>query len=238
MTAKPVTVCVPVMTRYDLLRELLMSLRVSTLRPARVIVFNCGRSDVVNSAVADACDIPLTVVEPSRHTGLAEVINWFIRNTVEERVITNDDVVFGPDTLSVMVASDGDVVGPRNRPNEFATFSCFLLRDSCVAKVGVFDELISPGYIYFEDCDYGVRMARAGATIVEVDCNIRHGGSQTLRAMTPEQQQEHHRKFQIAARNYHSKWGGEPQHEVFSYPNELVPGLSLPGLSVVCHEIQ
>ena len=137
---------------------------------------------------------------------VAESWNWFIQNVPEERVIANDDVEFAPDSLEKLVAADADLVWAG------CGFSCFLLRDSCVRKVGLFDEAISPGYAYYEDEDYLQRIDGRGTRpavvrLANVDCGVVHKQSQTLKVASPEGMAEHHRKFRIAQKNYMQKWG-------------------------------
>lgn len=90
-------------------------------------------------------------------------------------------------------------------------FSCFMIRDACVEKIGLFDETISPGYGYYEDEDYLQRLDGRGtkpraATAENVNCGIIHLKSQTLVASTHEEILEHHRKFKVAQANYIKKW--------------------------------
>lgn len=136
--------------------------------------------------------------------GVAESWNWFIENVPEERVICNDDVNFAPDSLERLVATKGDIVSAG------CGFSCFVIRDSCVRKIGLFDESISPGYGYYEDDDYMARLRRGGLHFASIDCGVAHLVSQTLKSFTEAEMQEHHRKFHIARANFVSKWGMMP----------------------------
>lgn len=199
-------VCIPVLKRYDLLRELLVSLQQSTIQPD-VWIINNGK-DTARLDVA----IGITVHPPFVHTpmqpmGVAESWNWFIQHVPEERVIVNDDITFAPDSLAKLSSSTADLVWAKD-----IGFSCFLIRDSCVEKVGFFDESISPGYGYYEDEDYlqrldgrGTRMPSAVAE--NVVCGVKHVRSATLAACSPVETAEHHRKFKIAQSNYMQKWG-------------------------------
>lgn len=195
-------VCVPVLKRYDLLAGLLRSLDKGSTRPNAVYVIDNGRRYA-------SVDVGLTVCvhTPEQPMGIAESWNWFIRHVPEERVIVNDDVVFAEDSLARLVASKADLVWAAG-----CGFSCFLLRDACVEKIGLFDETISPGYGYYEDDDYLQRLdgrgTRAPSAVAEnVECGVTHLRSQTLAVNTPEEMSEHHRKFRIAQRNYMRKWG-------------------------------
>lgn len=148
------------------------------------------------------------VFTPAERMGVAAAWNWFIDNAPEERVIANDDVTFAYDSLAKLLASDADIVWAE------AGFSCFVLRDACIAKLGRFDETLSPGYGYYEDCDYLQRLDGKGtrapsARAETVKAGIRHFHSGTLKAASHAEIIEHHRKFKIAQANYARKWGLE-----------------------------
>ena len=94
-------------------------------------------------------------------------------------------------------------------------FSCYLMRDSAVQKVGKFDEAISPGYAYWEDIDYDMRvrlfMEGGGQWLQQnAPCTVLHAGSQTNEAATLEEIQDHHRKFEIAKANIIAKYAHLP----------------------------
>lgn len=214
-----INVCVPVLRRYDLLRELLLSLERSTVVPNRVCIINNGR-DVprLRVAVAGVC-LRLGVLTPKESLGVAASWNWFINNVEEERIIANDDVVFAPESLAKIIASKADIVWSSG-------FSCFLIRDTCVRKLGLFDEAISPGYGYYEDDDYLQRLDGRGtrepsAVAENVDAGVVHTKSGTLKGATHAEVLEHHRRFKIARVNYAKKWGLE---EVFERELALQAG--------------
>ena len=202
-----VYVCVPVLKRYDLLRGMLMSLGRSTVIPAAVYVMNNGRrEDLLEVALREApCEV--VVETPAENLGVAKTWNWFIHNVPEDRIIVNDDIVFAPTSISKLTAHDLDLAWAQN-----CGFSCFVIRDSCVEKLGFFDETISPGYGYYEDDDYLQRLDGRGtrepsAKAGNVECGVRHLRSQTLAANSIIEMQDHHRRFKIAQSNYMKKWG-------------------------------
>jgi hypothetical protein len=202
-----VNVCVPVLKRYDLLRDMLLSLDAGKRQPTNVYIIDNGQNGArLNEAVAGMTPYVFT---PSRPLGLAEAWNWFVQHVPEERLICNDDLLFPPDALRQIASTPGDFVSALPGSN---ACSCFLLRDSCVAKVGLFDETISPGYAYFEDCDYIERMIMQGIPITGAECGVIHvgSGSNTIGKNTHEQWMEHHRKFSIAQENFRAKWGRLP----------------------------
>jgi hypothetical protein len=169
------------------------------------IIDNGRNTPELMQVVADHNEIhTFTPVHPM---GLAESWNWFIANVPEERVIVNDDVLFAYESLEKMVAVPGDFVSALAGTN---ACSCFIIRDSCVRKVGLFDETISPGYAYFEDCDYVERMLQLNVKITAVECGVQHIGSQTIAANSPSEMAEHHVKFIKARSNFVAKWGRMP----------------------------
>lgn len=199
-------VCVPVLRRYDMLHSL-----VASVPPGVMLhVIDNGRcADRLAKALEGR---PADVHTPKVPMGVAASWNWFIENVPEDRVIANDDVTFMPDSLQRIVETDGDFVSPLLGQ----AYSCFLLRDSCVGKIGVFDEAISPGYAYFEDCDYSERMMAHGFRITHLECGVTHAKSQTLAACSAAERNEHHRRFHIAQANFVAKWGRMPEGMVAS----------------------
>ena len=202
-----INVCVPVLKRYDLLRELLASLAESLIEPSAVYVIDNGLNEAAVKRATDGFLFPIVIHTPEANLGVAASWNWFIENASEERVICNDDVTFAPDSLEKLIAPSADIIWAKG-----CGFSCFVLRDGCVEKLGVFDETISPGYGYYEDDDYLMRLDGRGtrppkARAAEADCGVAHAKSQTLAARTPEEMEEHHRLFWIAQTNYVNKWG-------------------------------
>jgi hypothetical protein len=202
-----INICTMVLNRYDMLRALLLSLQHSTVVPDAVYVINNGLDkDKIADAIADTVK-GVVVLNPNRPLGVAESWNWFINNVGEDRIITNDDIEFAPESIAVMLADPADFVSCTYG------FSCFLLRASCIQKVGLFDEAISPGYGYFEDMDYLHRMRLADVADSVVKCGTVHHQSRTPAAYTQEEWLAHHRRFALAHGNYVSKWSQLPRDE-------------------------
>lgn len=209
-----VHVCIPVLRRYDLLRRLLLSLKDSTVLPQVHLIDNGRDANKLQAAVWQTCR-HIQVYNPSLHDrslSVAESWNAFLEHVPEERVIVNDDIVFAPHSLQRMVETGGDMIFAHG-------FSCFLIRNSCVEKVGKFDENISPGYAYYEDCDYMERMrleCQRGnwVSMHDVDAGVKHGehgqGSCTFRVGTDEEVNEHWRRHHLAHMNFLQKYGAEP----------------------------
>ncbi len=218
--------CIPVLKRYDHLRSLLLSLRDSTVPVDVLHIVNNGRNeDALTEALLDTISARLDVLTPAEPMGLAASWNYMIRNSSDERLISNDDMEFGPKSLRLLMEAPGDLVSAA----KINMCSCFILRDSCVEKVGYFDETISPGYAYFEDNDYAERMVDAGAVRGNVECGVIHKGSQTMAAYDAREHIEHSRKFEIAEQNFVKKWGFHPRdHRPANYNRPFDPARPLP----------
>lgn len=201
-----INLCIPVLKRYDLLRGTVHSAQSGNARPDIYYIIDNGRNNTKLMEAIQDFDIHARVHTPKRPYGVAESWNWFIKHVPEERIIANDDLIFGPTSIEQLLASKADLVWA-----EGCGFSCFVLRDSCVEKLGLFDETISPGYGYYEDEDYLQRLdgrgTRAPSAIAEqVACDVIHIKSATLKARSHTELLEHHRKFKIAQANYAKKW--------------------------------
>lgn len=203
---KPLHLCVPVLNRYDLLRQMFLSLQHSTLQPTMVHIVDNGNGGAAMDAARSVLKVPSEVFTPRSPYGVAQAWNTFLA-VPEERIITNDDVVFTPTSLEQLVAVPGDMVAAL--PG--SAFSCFLIRDSLVQKVGTFDETISPGFAYFEDCDYEERMRLAGTMFVYAEVGVQHVHSATRAALSGPESQDFNRKFLIAQENFFAKWGRMPE---------------------------
>jgi hypothetical protein len=211
-----VNVLAAVFSRYDCLRNLALSLEQSTRRPDVFWVIDHGYDAVkIQEALRDTFSGDIAVVSLP-DPGACYAGNWSFRHVVGEKIWCGDDVTFEANAIERMVNTPGDFILPRRTLNAFA---CHLLRDETFARVGLFDESISPRYLYYEDCDYSYRMGLLGIkeTVVE-DAVVNHVGSATYKSYTDEQMEDHHRKFIIAKKNYIAKWGGTPHEETFTLP--------------------
>lgn len=201
-----INVCVPVLKRYDLLQRMVESLRDSTMKVDKVFVINNGKDETRLTRALSTTNIVTDVLLPNTPMGVAESWNWFIQNVPEHRIITNDDITFAPRSIEMLLAPQADLIW-----SEGHGFALFAIRDSCVKKLGLFDENISPGYGYYEDEDYLQRLdGRGTRTPSAIAANAKTGAchehSATLKTASHKEILEHHRKFKIAQRNYIEKW--------------------------------
>lgn len=201
-----INICVPVLRRYDLLERLALSLQQSRVKPDALYVINNGLNELALAPALRAAPCFTYVHTPAHQLGVAESWNWFIDNVAAERIIANDDITFAPESIAKLLAPDAELIWA-----DGVGFSCFVIRDSCVQKIGKFDEEISPGYGYYEDEDYLQRLDGRGtrtpsAKAVNVACGVNHYHSATLQAASHAEILEHHRKFKLAQSNYIKKW--------------------------------
>jgi GT2 family glycosyltransferase len=207
-----ITLCIPTLSRYDLLKRCLESAEAGIIKPDRYLVIDNGGS-------LDLKLPKLEVVKFGYNLGVAKSWNYFINYTEEVRVICNDDIFFHPETLRNLLAEyEGNQI-TCTRDLEASSFSLFTIGDELVNTVGLFDESISPGYAYFEDNDYAYRMELLGYQIHRVhNCSCGHFGSATLKNYSSREMEDHHNKFRIAQNNYQKKWGGLPGKEEYKTP--------------------
>lgn len=216
---KKVYVGFPILNRYDLLPLVFDGFCKSSIIPNEVIIVNNGLNKYLIEKVLMLHHYPFTtrIIQPEKNIGVAKAWNMIIKETQIERIIINDDVIMNSDTIKALLDTDGEIVAC-SKFSSLNAYSCFLIRDSCVEKVGYFDEEISPDYAYFEDNDYQYRLELNGIVMKRADCSAEHinGGSRTMNAYSPSQLQVHHMKFNYARNNYIEKWGGEPYHETYT----------------------
>ena len=214
-----VTLGIPTLNRYDLLKVTIRSAETGTLKPDRYIVIDNG-GKFKRDSFYDTLGDRLVVKSFGKNLGVAASWNVLSRETPDIRIISNDDISFFEDSIEILVKSfsTDKVIYPAGIPST-NSFSCFILPDEIIKLVGEFDEKISPGYAYFEDNDYYRRMILQGVPLVGVpECKLNHFGSSTLRSLTEKEKREHHEKFKKAKDYYIKKWGGEPGKEKHRIP--------------------
>lgn len=221
-----INICIPTLNRSDLLNELIGSIRSSILLPTAIwVIDNGGRffapeKNISEEHFIDSYGIFHHYFKYGYNLGVAGSWNKFIQMTNDIRIITNDDSKFYPNTIDLLVDAfnPNAIHYPAGIPST-NSFSCFMIPDGVIGKVGLFDEEISPNYAYFEDRDYHRRMELVGCELLGVpDCQLDHQVSSTIRAYTPEQRSDHHRRFELAKANFFRKWGGLPHQELYTTP--------------------
>ena len=218
---KLVYVGFPILNQYELLPSVLQSLSKGTVVPDKLIIVNNGLNEyqIQKALLLDNYSFETKVLQPEKNIGVAKAWNMIIKESRDERLIMNDDILLEKDTLQVLLDTEGEVVCCE-KPSGLNAFACFLIRDSAVEKVGYFDEAISPNYAYYEDNDYKRRMDLLGLSVKRAKCSAEHfmGGSRTMNTLSPSRLQAHHMRFNLATENYIKKWGGLPDEELFTVP--------------------
>lgn len=184
-----------------------------TVKPDGIYIINNG------VGVVELRYSNMTVYNPGTNLGVAASWNWFIKNVPQTRLICNDDIIFFDNSIEKIIGNckEAAMYCPNNMLAN--SFSCFVLTDSLLERVGLFDETISPNYAYFEDNDYYRRMQLLGLDIKVIeDCFVGHEHSSTLKRYTAIEKSRHDEKFRQARYKYKMKWGGEPGKEVFKTP--------------------
>lgn len=205
-----ITVCIPTLNSIGTFWKCVDSVLNSSIE-CNIVVIDNGR--YINELRER-----MVIHRPLSNLGVAGSWNWFIDNVPADRIITNDDIVFDQYAIEELCKSNDhrNLICPVNLGSPF---SCFLLPDEVVEKVGKFDEWISPRYAYFEDNDYSYRMSLLDVGITRAEnSTVDHVGSSTIKHFDKLKEKTHHDKFRLARDHYEKKWGGEPGHEKFTRP--------------------
>jgi len=144
-------------------------------------------------------------------------------------LVLNNDVEIRPDTYRQLLVHpyDGFVTcvsvsdhAQLRYPDQPASdsphpdFSCFLIHEHVWVRVGPFDELFEPAYC--EDCDYHVRMHRAGIRAVAIDLPFFHQVSSTAKNASPAERSAIERGAVRSRERFRCLYGcipGTPQYE-------------------------
>jgi GT2 family glycosyltransferase len=211
-----IAVCVPTLKRYDLLAKLIASLENDSLKPDQYLIMDNG-STLTRSMLPQTFGEVKIYKNAIGNIGVAKSWNFFIYNHPEDiRIICNDDIIFHEDFIknSVEQFDENAILCPMLAN----AFSCFILPNKVIQKIGLFDENISPNYGYFEDNDYSRRMMLIGMEIkLSNNTILTHSKSSTLQSFNAIERKEHDKKFQLAQANYIKKWGGVPGKELFNH---------------------
>lgn len=185
------------------------------------------------------------IIDP-QVSGLAAIWNLGVKKARELDcslfAILNNDIILSPNALNnmakkmatgkyVMVTGVNQHEGinqpeemmtkyatyDENEPdNEHPDFSCFMIDDQTIEKIGWFDENFFMAY--FEDGDYHARIALAGEKAVStISAIYYHFESKTVK-MNPHLQSLISEAFQRNREYFKEKWGCEPLGDV---PNML-----------------
>lgn len=200
---------VPTLYRYELLDRLLRSVDAGSVKPTNTLVIDNGGRYEPRSP------LPVRVERAGRNLGVAASWNRIMAHAFDrgERavVISNDDAVFGPDTLSSVIEALAEA------PIVLAeSMVLFGITKACVETVGWFDERFWPAY--HEDIDYMRRVELAGLKEARVPKPPHHEESATIRGLSRASVQFIHDGEARNRAYYEAKWGGPKGAETFSVP--------------------
>lgn len=192
---------VPTLARYDLLQRLIDTVEMGSEKPSGFIIVDNGGE--ARSRLRLPANTEL--IEPGRNIGVAASWNRILDVAGDEPVvISNDDVLFGPQGFRVLSEA------ARQHPLVTADgWALFAQSPDCTRKVGFYDEGFYPAY--FEDNDYAYRMDLCGVPRHVVAVQAKHYRSATLEAR-PGLNVERSREY------YQLKWGGPPGRETHREP--------------------
>lgn len=214
-----ITLGVPCFRRYDLLQKLFESAERGTVKPDHYMVVDNG-SQLRQKIAHGEIRLPdnTEVHHFNRNIGVSAAWNKIYDSRPDWIIISNDDVEFEPDTIERLVlAAESSAAEFLFPGSSGAMFCVFLMKHSCFARVGRFDENFYPAY--FEDNDYHRRMKIKNVHELQVvNAGYRHVGSAYLKSLNPSEQQEHHANFRRNRDYYVRKWGGPPGQEKFTEP--------------------
>jgi hypothetical protein len=120
----------------------------------------------------------IEVVRPGVNLGVAASWNRLLDMAGDHIIaISNDDIVFGPETFRMLfdAAQRFPFVGA------VGGWALFAQSPECTKRVGYYDEHFYPAY--YEDCDYLLRMRRAGVTFHDIGwAGATHDGEATTKS--------------------------------------------------------
>lgn len=205
---------VPVLNRYDLLDNLLVSLNYSSVLPHEAMVIDNG---VGRNWFKGFLEYDFHVISPKRNLGVASSWNLALHASKDLLIISNDDVVIGKDTIKNLLEHAESFPTCYLFTTGGIGFSLFLIRRKALFEVGSFDENLWPAY--FEDGDYAYRLKLLGHPHIDVpNGGAIHHGSSTNKMKSAADIELHHRQFRANQDYYIAKWGGGPHHEKFLSP--------------------
>jgi GT2 family glycosyltransferase len=226
-----ITLTIPTLRRYDLLRTAVASASQGSLIPTRYHIIDNGgmlpdavAEDILR--IAQQTNATLVLERPGRNLGVAASWNKAMHDLPAGEdfiIVSNDDVTFYRDTIRLLVeASQADREGLFFFPGSGGyknAWSLYLQRVRSLIDVGWYDETISPSYGFFEDNDYSYRLSLAGYRHIPVaHCAYGHVDSATVKSYTTPEREAHAQRFALSRARYTEKWGGDPGSETYRVP--------------------
>lgn len=129
------------------------------------------------------------------------------KNTIDELVKTSDMLLWSP------IETRYGIKFNHGYDEHDLSFSFFIMKPECIAKVGYFDETFKP--CYWEDIDYSYRMKLLNLKHEGVNtCYFEHYGSSAINDAKIDIMPSYIENMKY----YMSKWGGGRGQEVFKTP--------------------
>lgn len=164
---------VPVLNRYDLLNRMLSTIDYPIKH--LLIIDNGGELQFLEQPKLVE---QVTVLNMPSNLGVAESWNLGIKLFPHDErwFITSNDMWYQPGDLEIMDSQAGK--DALTLSNHYPYFHTFVLGESVVESVGLFDGRLYPAY--FEDTDYIRRCEAANVPIRSLDVGRGHDNSSTL----------------------------------------------------------
>lgn len=192
---------IPTLNQYAALDRTIDAALAGSLKPERILIIDNGGGYQPKREGVE-------VIRPHRNLGVAASWNVLLRlSEPKPLIIANDDLQPGQDTLEKLLRAEAPCA-------HIGFLSCFKLAHWVPALIGYFDETFYPAY--YEDNDYARRMRLLGLELVGIDTHCQHGGSSTLHSLTGSQKSRVEAQIEASRLYYLRKWGGPPDHEVFT----------------------
>lgn len=214
-----IRVCIPSLNRFDLLIQCIDSALAGTVAPDTIYVIDNSGGRYPERWQAPYRNRVMVHQAPENY-GVAKSWNLlagFAFSAGAQCILSNDDIVFAPDTIERMLAVTAQQ--PRAgivSPIEGQRFSCFWLRYRAYLDVGPFDEAFRMAY--FEDNDYAWRLTLKRWDLAVAPSEVGHVGSATLQQLTPAELDAKHAAYAHNEQLFARKWGGRPHHEQYTVP--------------------
>lgn len=201
-----IALAIPAYRRFDLLERCIDSALAGSVVPDHILV-------VDNSGGACPAFPNVEIVMGRQPQSVAKAWNDACRLIGGDLILSNDDIVFAPDTIARLLAE-----AERNAAAAIVSaiagqrFSLFWLRYSAYCDMGGFDE----GYAsaYFEDNHAARVLTLQGWQLAVAPSAVQHVGSATIASYDAARMQRHHAEFRANEQRYIARWGGPPGREV------------------------
>ena len=234
----------PVLNCWKYTEGMLESIRSST--PYIIIMIDNGSTDQTKKELLKRHrKDELIYIENKRNEGVAVAWNRGIEKAknqygCDHYLIVNNDIVLKKCTIDRMIEDlerediglitawnvNGEIDTPDQlkeyqipilqKFKEAPDFSCFMIKESTIDKVGYFDENFWPAY--FEDNDYHYRMKLQGIKALKDNQIVYfHYGSSTVKE-NRNIEKTNSEYYLINKEYYIKKWGGEPGNEIYETP--------------------